>query len=109
MDLVEGPKLHAPKLRQGVWVIYGEDRLWLHCNNHDVPGSSTGPVAVVSTRSLRPCVSGILMIDRQGLSMIEQQIRAAARACPHGSNLVQCPLFPYQPNNNYFPVGRILS
>ena len=30
MDRVEGPKLHAPKLRQGAGVIYSEDRPLLH-------------------------------------------------------------------------------
>ena len=30
MDRVEGPKVHAWKLRQGAGVICGEDRLMLH-------------------------------------------------------------------------------
>ena len=30
MDRVEVPKVHASKLRQGVWVIYGRDRSMLH-------------------------------------------------------------------------------
>ena len=39
-------------------------------------------------KNIPNCSRDVLRIDRQGLSTIEQQIRAAVRACPHGSNLV---------------------
>ena len=71
---VETPKVHLWKLAHGGAAIYDEDRMV-------VIVAVAAPLTVTS---------------------LEQQIRATARACPHGSNLVIL-LFP---NSEFWMLAR---
>ena len=71
IDRVGTPKVHTLKLGQDAGAIYGEDKLWAHC-------SGSGPVLYGLV---------IAAVDESGFVVpvtIGQQIRATARACPHG-------------------------
>ena len=83
---VEAPKVHTLKLRQGAGVIYDEDILLMlqlvySVAEHWVDASIIRwPVPQVQG----DCSTVFIML----FALWKQQIRAAARACPHGSNLV---------------------
>ena len=88
MDRVGTPKVHTLKLRQDAGAMYDEDRLMLQLvysvAEHWPHWVDASIIRWPVSQAQGECSAVFIAL----FALWKQQIRAAARACPHGSNLV---------------------